>query len=65
MATEPLDEIDCDLTAACHDRHEAWRKLAIKDSPDNRDAYAEACAEVDALLDMRFAYARAERMVRQ
>lgn len=50
----PLDAIDEDLEAACLDRHETWRRLAIKDNQTNRDAYAEACTEVDALLDMRF-----------
>lgn len=63
MSNDPLAEIDCDLAAACHDRHEAWRAMVMRDSTENRQAYAERCAEVDSLLDMRFAYARAERMV--
>lgn len=50
----PLDAIDCDLAVACARRHEAWRKLVVRDDQANGDAYAEACAEVDALLDMRF-----------
>jgi hypothetical protein len=64
MTDEPLDAIDGDLAAACHDRHEAWRNLAMRDSPENREAYADACAEVDALLDLRHEWVIAERMVR-
>jgi hypothetical protein len=62
--TPAIDEIDQDLHAACITRHEAWRALVIKDSTANRDTYRQACAEVDALLDMRIAMVRAEAMVK-
>jgi hypothetical protein len=63
MTDDPLAAIDEDLAAACIVRLEAFRDLAIKDSPDNRQAYAISCAEVDALLDMRHEMALDERMV--
>jgi len=48
-----LDTIDDDLRAACRERQAAWQRLALKDSPTNRNAYEDACSLVDALLDMR------------
>ena len=53
---DPLDvlaEIDQDLRAACLDRGKALRRMRVKDTPANRDAWLAACADVDELLDMR------------
>lgn len=56
-------EIDDDIRAACADRAEAKRKRDIKDSPANRTAYADACVEVDDLLDQRNRMAIVEALV--
>lgn len=66
MAAKTVDwatEIDDDIRLACADRAEAWRKLAIKDSTHNREAYADACVEVDDLLDQRNRMALVEALV--
>lgn len=56
-------EIDDDLRVACADRADALHALTIKDSPANRTAYADACVEVDDLLDQRNRMAIVEALV--
>ena len=53
-----LEEVDEDIRAAIADRDVAFRKLMVKDTMVNRDTYADACAEVDALLELRFGMAQ-------
>lgn len=48
-----LEAIDTDLREAVADRDDAFRKLMVKDTMVNRDAYREACEQVDSLLEMR------------
>jgi hypothetical protein len=55
-----LAEIDQDLRVAILDRGKALRRIAVKDTPANRDAYEAACADVDELLDMRHEIAAGE-----
>lgn len=56
-------EIDEDIRAACADRADAKRKRDMKDSPANREAYADACTEVDDLLEQRHRMAVVEALV--
>ena len=48
-----LEELDRELLAACNARTAAFRRMVIKDSTVNRETYADACDEVDALLELR------------
>lgn len=58
--SDPFSELDDDIRAACADRAEAFRRLMVKDSTDNRAAYQTACVEVDELLDLRHDLAMTE-----
>lgn len=53
MTTDPFDAVDDDLEAARLEREQAWRRLAIKDTPEHRAAYDAISHQVDDLLDMR------------
>jgi hypothetical protein len=46
------DVLDLDLSIAYRELTEARSQRACKDTPGNRDAVADACARIDALLDM-------------
>ncbi|MCW2677754.1 MAG: hypothetical protein JWR70_2794 [Modestobacter sp.] len=41
-----------DFSTACSELAEARFQQSCKDTPDNRAVVAEACARIDAVLDM-------------
>jgi hypothetical protein len=56
LTTGLTEEIRRDFVRGCFALDEARRRLAVRDSPDHRDAVVDCREQIDAVLDMYLAF---------